>query len=385
MPLAYVVPGFAGSELRYATPTGALLWVDYTNLALGKIGATRLASDGISPGAPDGEQLAPGAPLVDYYGALIARLRDDLLPPYWRIEPHGYDWRESILRSGATLAARIRAEVAQADPCAIVAHSMGGLVARAAWTSLSATGDSALVYRVVTLGTPHGGSYSPVALWSLGEETLAQLHLLSSLVRVIVGPGGSILFLPSWTMAELAALAATWPALYEMLPCLGTVDAQTDPHRADLYAAENWPADRGISQGWLDHSRNVFGPWLRSPASFPPSHVLTVVRGRYVPTWARLDYPQNLGDVSALTATDQGDGRVTVANASAPDAATYTVDVRHQDLTVAPVILDNIAAWILDNRAPAPPPAPSTTIQTPLNPQLSGPPLTDAAQLDPDC
>src|SRR5204863_28023 len=69
-------------------------------------------------------------------------------------EFHDYDWRLPVSQLGAGLVERVRA--GGAARVAIVAHSMGGLIARAA-LSLASLGN---VERLVFLGTPHGGSFA---------------------------------------------------------------------------------------------------------------------------------------------------------------------------------------------------------------------------------
>jgi pimeloyl-ACP methyl ester carboxylesterase len=67
-----------------------------------------------------------------------------------------YDWRLGIAEMGAALAARLTGETAR--EINVVAHSMGGLLARVALRSESGR----RVRRLITLGTPHEGSFAPV-------------------------------------------------------------------------------------------------------------------------------------------------------------------------------------------------------------------------------
>src|SRR5690606_12636790 len=78
-----------------------------------------------------------------------------------------YDWRQSIDVLGAQLAQRIRQE----DPnghgrVSIVAHSMGGLVSRAALAA------GAPIRRLIMLGTPNFGSFAPVAAWRATNDAV---------------------------------------------------------------------------------------------------------------------------------------------------------------------------------------------------------------------
>ena len=70
-------------------------------------------------------------------------------------------------------------------PCSIVAHSAGGLVARAAWLALGQAGATNLVRRIVTYGTPHQGSYGAVRLWSLDAASLTSVQYLAAARAVL--------------------------------------------------------------------------------------------------------------------------------------------------------------------------------------------------------
>jgi len=73
----------------------------------------------------------------------------------FKVEYYPYDWRQSIAKLGQDLAAKMR--TFQGSKVMLVAHSMGGLVCRAA---LRAGADK--VTPLVMLGTPNRGSFSPV-------------------------------------------------------------------------------------------------------------------------------------------------------------------------------------------------------------------------------
>ncbi len=68
---------------------------------------------------------------------------------------HSYDWRLGLDVLGAQLAARIESEE---QPVILVAHSMGGLVARVAARMLP----KRMVRKLIMLGTPNAGSFASV-------------------------------------------------------------------------------------------------------------------------------------------------------------------------------------------------------------------------------
>ena len=146
-PRVYVIPGILGSELGLARPQPwppDLLWVDPIDIIAGRL---------VELGLDAGTSVVPLSVLPPTYMPLQLELRAGGCD----VVMHAYDWRRSILDSGRELAARLAA-----DPAAeihIVAHSMGGLVARAALK----THAIARVRRLITVGTPHAGSFAASA------------------------------------------------------------------------------------------------------------------------------------------------------------------------------------------------------------------------------
>ena len=85
------------------------------------------------------------------------------LPLKFALEAAGYtvrcfdhDWRRDIGELGTEFSRRIAAEPAR--HVSVIGHSMGGLVARAALR----TEAGSRIEHLITLGTPHGGSFAPV-------------------------------------------------------------------------------------------------------------------------------------------------------------------------------------------------------------------------------
>ncbi len=239
-PICFIVPGFLGSTLSLEKPPKDTIWANPSALALGLIGKMRLAPDGISPGIPDGEFLVPFTPLADYYEQMQVSLLAGLAQEAYEIIPWGYDFRLNIAFAGSELANYVIQLVDASKPCSIVAHSMGGLVARYAWFTLAANGNENLIRRIITLGTPHQGSYTPVDLFSGNEQTLTEMVFVSNLVKVILTPFGLVGNKPFWTPMDILILMGTWPGLYQLLPTLGSQDSQGDPNRPLLFQKSNW-------------------------------------------------------------------------------------------------------------------------------------------------
>lgn len=362
MPDVWVVPGFLSSELYRATNPRDLIWIDKPSLVLGLEGVLRLAPNGVDPGPPDGEPMVPGAPLPEWWTSSIFQLTNRLFVDGFFVIPFGWDFRKDIYAAGVELAARIRTRSTISTPATIAAHSAGGLVARAAWSDLVRTGDQGLVRRIVTLGSPHQGTYAPVMLMS-GESSFTEDLLywnnvlgLSITASPFTNP---VIF---WTAADLVELAGTWPALYELFPVLSSPNSSADPNRAVLLDRARWPRSVAIARAWLEHERDSFGPWTLSPQSFPPPWVMTTVGGTGYRTADTLERPELLGTPQAVGSTLDGDGLVTRSSAEISGSAVYTMTAPHSSLFIQAVNSGELVEWILDVRTAPSPPPPAETI-----------------------
>ncbi len=141
-PKVCLVPGIMGSQLGIPRAAGAppdLIWLDPIDVIRGDLCKLALTTD--SPVRALG---------LVHHSYLRLWLR--LLAAGFDVKPFAYDWRRDILETGAALAQAINAEQ---QPVMLVAHSLGGLVARAALLDPAA---DASVSRVVQLGVPNKGA-----------------------------------------------------------------------------------------------------------------------------------------------------------------------------------------------------------------------------------
>jgi tetratricopeptide (TPR) repeat protein len=159
-PAVFVIPGIVGSNLK---KDGKRIWLGFRIVN----GLSSLAWDPATAASVE-----PDGPVANLYGDLIERLADS-----HEVIPFAYDWRRPIedeaRRLGAAIDAALAARESSQQPVRIVAHSMGGLVARTmalekpdTWARMMAR-DGA---RFVMLGTPNGGSWSPMQTLS-GDDT----------------------------------------------------------------------------------------------------------------------------------------------------------------------------------------------------------------------
>jgi pimeloyl-ACP methyl ester carboxylesterase len=200
----YLLPGIMGTQLgseRAAPAPADLVWLDPYDVIGGGLERMRL---------PPSEHLRTLGALTYSYLGLQLRLR----AAGHAVVVHDYDWRVDLRELAGALAARWRAD--PAPSVSVVAHSMGGLIARSA---LALPGGER-VRRLVALGAPQRGSFGAAQAI---RGTYPTVRRLAALDR--------------FHDAEFLAqqVFATFPSIYQLLPTPGLGDSP------DLWASENWP------------------------------------------------------------------------------------------------------------------------------------------------
>jgi pimeloyl-ACP methyl ester carboxylesterase len=299
-PRVLIVPGIMGSQLglsRAAPLPNDIVWLDPLDIQRGRLAALR----------------APGAlPIVPLGVVLFSylRLKLHLRAAGFAAEFHDYDWRLSIVQSGRALAERLRA--LRPARVAIVAHSMGGLVSRAA-LALEGTRH---IERLVLLGTPNCGSFAAVQAL---RGTYAVVRKVARLAQ----------------QASAESLAAevfsTFPSLYELLPW-----GSCSVAGSDLFDARGWPASGpGPDADLLAAARAVQGQLA------PPDERFAVIAGMGAAT---VTAAQRRGEEFLYTLTRGGDGTVPLQSALLAGVRSTYARVAHSDLTRNPVV----AAAVVD-------------------------------------
>jgi hypothetical protein len=311
-----VIPGLMGSELSvFASPSGAqagdLLWLSPMRIALGRFSWLRLGDDGRS-----GEyDVRPTGILKRQYGELLLSLSEN-----WNVRSFWFDWRKDINLAAVELESHVSRWFGD-EPVHIVAHDMGGLVARAfigrypkrwraMWDAQSGV-PGRRGGRLIMLGTPNHGTYAIPQLISGLDPTVKKIGLLD------LRHGHD----------EVLQIFNSFVGQYQMLPSPLVVPAAEQLYESSLYGKLNVPQNR------LD-AAHKFHYSIREVAD--PDRMIYVA-GRNRRTLSGIKDYRKVGSLEAYDVTMEGDGRVphSLGLLSTPDGreiAAYSVEDDHANL-----------------------------------------------------
>jgi len=322
-PAVFFLPGILGSNLK---KDGERVWLGFRFVN----GLARLAWDPATAASVE-----PDGPIGSVYGDLIERLADS-----HEVIAFGYDWRRPVEDEARRLAdavdAALKARETSQQPVRIVAHSMGGLVARTmalerpkTWQRLMAR-DGA---RFLMLGTPNGGSWSPMQTLS-GDDTFG--NALAALGSLFDNGGARRLMagMPGFMQLQAALLD---PAL--RLDRTETWQRLADDDLARLRERALWH-DEGVQktiyqwsappQAVLDQAVALRRRLDAQAAALPDATKTLLVVGHAPFTPGGIVF----GD-AGLEYTDAvggGDGRVPLSSALLPGVRTWKLEASHGDL-----------------------------------------------------
>lgn len=354
-----LVPGLLGTELTFQTALDQTVpyWLNPALIARDGCLPMALDAGGNEPLPPKGKKLAAGNIMRTLYDALRRRLATGL-PGNWLKTLYTYDWRLAPSQSVSGLVRGILDVATPSEPAYLVGHSLGGLLCVAAYKQLKASGHQDLIKKIVTLGTPHCGSYSISDVWGLRDPSTNDLAMMSGFVF------SSIQFPPK-VLAQLAKLKDdviktinTWPSVYALMPSYTGGNNPNDPLASQWYTITNHPSDLHISASWLQWSENVWRPFYQRVTDDPPRDVLKCVAGSGFRTAQRLLDPAKLDQVEALAWSDDGDGVVSCWSATCKSTDTVIVRSTHSLLPQDQVVIEKMPAWLLEERPPEPTPLP---------------------------
>lgn len=286
-----VIPGFMGSKLSTSEAMGSqLVWLNSQGLLNPEQTLAALRYDPADPDRLVASGILDEIPILpffapDVYKALSGFLRDNL---NLQVLDFHYDWRKSIREAGDRLASQIRRLRSEtgAPQVDLIAHSFGGLVARACLTDHSQGADpiSDSVGWLITLGSPHKGATRALQTLALGTDLFVVFR-----------------------RARVRDTARTFPGLYELLPH-DAADGmfQSGGQNADPYQQTGWAT--AAMQPHLAAGGQVVQQLL--PAQLPVDSALIYATRTETVTVADAT---NAG--VQIHTSDQGDG--TVAEVSA--------------------------------------------------------------------
>ena len=335
------VPGMLGSTLSWDPGGGAPLqpiWADAGAILGGGLADLDLAADGVSPGPlAQGRVIVPTGLFAAVYGPLASFLRL-IGHDVYILAP---DWRLSLIPTAAAAWPLIQAW-ASGQPIAYVAHSRGGLLARAIYAQMLAGGADAQCATMVTLAAPHYGSLEIPRLWWRLPALYQGLQAIAGWAGWIVGTPGP---------AYLDQVVASHPAWYELIAWAG--EGPLFAAAPDQAAAIQTPAFYAGANPWVSagllQSAEVVQTLLSAAI---PSGRLSSIFGVGYETAYQLAPSAPPSSVDGYLYTLAGDGLVTAAQASPTGAAAYAVYSQHAEMPLRPDVWAMIAA-ILSGSVPS--------------------------------
>lgn len=296
-PAVVLIPGVMGSHLA-VTREGRRnrVWLDLSDLMKGRFRQLAVGNAEV--------EVEPDAVVSRAYGAFAAFLKGE----GQHVIPFPYDWRLSLESAADRLSDVLEKRLeASREPVRIVAHSMGGLVARCliahhseTWNRVVAGGG-----RLVQLGTPNGGSYLIPYLLQGKEELVRRLAAI-----------------------DLRQSARDWVELIARFPGLLEMSPQT-PDR-DFFRVGTWKDLRVLTAPRSDDLRSAKKVIDVFAGVDLASHPVVYVAGRADET------PTIRPGSADITVTPRGDGRVTWESGIPEGVDHWFVDVKHGSLADSP-------------------------------------------------
>ena len=380
------VPGIMGTLLMNRSLAG-IWWIDVrTRDFIDRLG---LSPDGTKD-ADNLENVAPVTADTTYTPFLSAALAE----PGINHEIFPYDWRKSLLQSTSAfrdLVVKLHDGNGN-TPIYVVAHSMGGLVVRAA---LMQHGDALWprIGKIVFIGTPHYGAtaiagYLKNHLWGFELMALLGLYLTRATLRSLWGVI-NLLPAPRGIYPGTRTGAVNWNS-----------GAPDDPYihpcaNFDLYQADAWKLDLDAAatanlQRILDATAEFYRRMYQAHRDLVQAqrNKMLVIAGVGIKTLFRLAYePGFLGIWEKTTKIfdrvldnphREGDGRVPLASALLENVgAVRYVRGTHGELTNIPAVYNDVFRYLKNGTMQLP-----DTVAGALSGHLAGPTVSEAPHLD---
>jgi len=285
-----VLPGIMGSKLgREKSLLGwvdysDVIWLDPVDMRLG-----RLADLALGPGGKPRKGTQSVGVLYSFY----LRLKLTLDRAGFDADFHHYDWRRPVRDLGKEFAAFLNR---QKEPVTVVAHSMGGIVTRAA---IQAGARADKLKRVIMIGTPNHGSFVPA------QALRAAYPFLKTLARTFDRDLATV----------TEEVFSTFAGLYDLLPA-----PETFPDYP-IFDSEHWPQSKPRPNSeYLESARSAQS--LLAPAD-ERFHLICGVNQDTVVGIRKVD------DEFVFLQNKDGDGTVPRISAELPGCPTLYVEGSH--------------------------------------------------------
>jgi pimeloyl-ACP methyl ester carboxylesterase len=300
-PTLYLLPGILGSQLGVPRDAGEppdVLWLDPDDVIDGRL--TELHPH-------ESPTLQTLGPVLYNYLGLKLRLR----AAGYRVVFHDYDWRDDILACGRKLAERLKSDAA--EHLALIGHSMGGLLARAALTLCDRDCGPERIQRVIGIGAPHGGAIAAVQALRASYPVICRLAAMDR---------------DHDAHSLTTGVFRYFLSLYQMLPA--------ESPTLNLFDVVSWPRTGASPLPGLLATARLFSSHL-APAD--ARFVSIVGTGQRTVTGIELRQDEFHYEI-----TSAGDGTVGIARARLDGAPVYSVRCEHSELprspTVAQAVID---------------------------------------------
>lgn len=352
LPIVMLLPGISGTHLKVG---GRRVWIDLLRLARGGVGRLAIDKSNVEPDELIGR----------YYGDLFRFLEESHEVRAWP-----YDWRRSILETGRLFAHDLGVALDETERAVrIVAHSMGGLVARTALAldaELQQRFQAREGSRLVMLGTPNGGSFS-IPMLLLGRNRLMQYLALVDLKA---------------SAADQLKVVSAWPGALQMLP--RTAPDHDTTAGLDLFTAAGWTAlaEADGGKGWKEPHDEVLDEARRfravlDAATVDPERMVYVAGQADTYDAIEIGKARGKGERIRFRVTPEGDGQVLWKTGIPEGVRAWYSGAAHGDLArhrpAFPAILDLLQRGTTDHLPQTPPVvqrprgAPSTIAREPVH------------------
>ena len=299
-----VLHGIMGSDLsEYGTASPSQIWVQVLKLISGGFASLALDDQGNSS-----NDIRSSGIYLRYYGALMVSLNQE-----WNVRPFFYDWRRDMRCAATDLNAMLTTQFPN-QPVHLVAHSMGGLVARTFIARFpdrwSVAGKDGARGNLIMLGTPNYGSFA------IPRLLLGTNDVLSLVAKMDL----------SHNPRQLLEIAKTFVGAYQMMPAKGHIGGLDALYKSATYNVANIP------QPLLDASLT----FQNEIAGVIDKDRMAYVAGYNRVTAAAIRDVTQLANDGGYSLSKRGDGTVPHDLGLLPDVRTFYVDEEHMKLPVNP-------------------------------------------------